>query len=102
VVLPYLKEPPVKLHLKESCGLVGSMYHIFVFVEEPPGYYTLKKVLGFLFLDAGYLHAPQGKANFPVPGGRLTHGLPTLIKKRIKLPSYIRKFRGIGCKVVYD
>jgi hypothetical protein len=28
------------------------MYHIFVFVEEPPGYYTLKKVLGFLFLDA--------------------------------------------------
>jgi hypothetical protein len=26
---------------------------------------------------------------------------PTLIKKKGKFSSYIRKFRGIGCKVVY-
>jgi hypothetical protein len=26
----------------------------------------------------------------------------TLIKKEIKFSSYIRKFRGIGCKVIYD
>jgi hypothetical protein len=26
----------------------------------------------------------------------------TLIKKKIKSSSYIRKFRGIGCKVIYD
>jgi hypothetical protein len=25
-----------------------------------------------------------------------------LIKKKIKFSSYIRKFRGIGCKVIYD
>jgi hypothetical protein len=25
-----------------------------------------------------------------------------LIKKKIKFASYIRKFRGIGCKVIYD
>jgi hypothetical protein len=27
---------------------------------------------------------------------------PTLIKKKIKFSSYIRKFIGIGCKVIYD
>jgi hypothetical protein len=26
----------------------------------------------------------------------------TLIKKKRKFSSYIRKFRGIGCKVIYD
>ncbi len=26
----------------------------------------------------------------------------TLLKKKIKFSSYIRKFRGIGCKVIYD
>ncbi len=25
-----------------------------------------------------------------------------LIKKKIKLSSYIKKLRGIGCKVIYD
>jgi hypothetical protein len=29
-------------------------------------------------------------------------GGPTLIKNKIKFSSYIRKFRGIGCKVIYD
>ncbi len=29
-------------------------------------------------------------------------GRVSLIKKKIKFSSYIRKFRGIGCKVIYD
>jgi len=30
------------------------------------------------------------------------HGGTTLVKKKIKFSSYISKFRGIGCKVIYD
>ncbi len=83
---------------KRSCG-----FHV-------PYICICRGTSGLLHLEEGSglpvpgcrLHAPQGKANFPVPGGRLTHGLPILIKKRIKLSSYIRKFIGIGCKVVHD
>jgi hypothetical protein len=31
-----------------------------------------------------------------------SHGHRTLIKYKIKFSSYIRKFRGIGCKLMYD
>ncbi len=32
----------------------------------------------------------------------ITSSRTTLIKNKIKLSSFIRKFRGIGCKVIYD
>ncbi len=34
--------------------------------------------------------------------GQVTMKEDALIKKKIKFCSYIRKFRGIGCKVLYD
>ncbi len=38
-----------------------------------------------------------------ISGHRRVSGVPiTLIKNKIKFSSYIRKFRGIGCKVIYD
>ncbi len=48
-------------------------------------------------LASSYMHRRYGKA---LTASTLT-GI-TLIRKKIKLSSYIRKFRGIGCKVIYD
>jgi hypothetical protein len=71
------------------------MYHIFLFVEEPPGYYTSKKVLGFLFLDAGYLMLPKVRlTSLYGEEGLLTHCLPTVQTRRVTcLDSYVRTFR---------
>jgi hypothetical protein len=74
---------------------VGSMYHIFVFVEEPRGYYTSKKVLGFLFLDSGYLMLPKVRlTSLYREEGLLTHCFPTVQTRRVTcLDSYVRTFR---------
>ncbi len=62
-------------------------------------------------LDQGALLSSEKRPDDKLPRGYRTRApdetesslqADALIKNKIKFSSYIRKFRGIGCKVIYD
>jgi hypothetical protein len=79
---------------------------------KPTGYFKGEKMMlvyRFPTFTLGILAVPHGEIFLKktrrgssldiLKVKQLRHG--TLIKNKIKFSSYIRKFRGIGCKVIY-